>query len=45
MSVRATGSLSWANGEYLLVDHFSGGWRLMKKEEEEEVDLVGEQHM
>ena len=39
MSVRDPGSLSRANGAYLVVDHLLRGWRLMKKIKKEEAHL------
>ena len=35
MSVREPGSLSRANGAYLVVDHSLRGWRLMKKRKQD----------
>ena len=36
MSVRDPGSLSSANGAYLVVDHFVRGWRLINKKKQGE---------
>jgi len=38
MSVRDPGSLSRANGAYLVVDHFLRGWRLMMKKKKKKKD-------
>ena len=41
MHVREPGSLSRANGAWLVVDHFLRGWRLMKKKKVgEKLDAV-----